>query len=58
MAKKVELKTKVNTASVEGFLNSVTDEQKREDCLEILRIMEQVTKEPPTSPQSFGSTNH
>jgi hypothetical protein len=41
MAKKAELKTKVNDASVEGFLNSVTDEQKRDDCFEILKLMSQ-----------------
>jgi hypothetical protein len=44
---KAELKTKVNAASVEGFLNSVEDEQKRADCFEILKIMTQVTKEKP-----------
>lgn len=44
---KVELKTKVNAASVESFLNSVEDEQKRADCFEILKIMQQVTKEKP-----------
>lgn len=59
MAKKVELKTKVNEASVEGFLNSVTDDQKREDCFEILRLMKQVTKEAPkmwgSSIVGFGS---
>lgn len=44
---KAELKTKVNAASVEGFLNSVEDEQKRSDCFEILKIMQQVTKEKP-----------
>ena len=59
MAKKVELKTKVNAASVEHFLNSVTDEQKREDCFEILRLMKQVTKEAPkmwgSSIVGFGS---
>jgi hypothetical protein len=44
---KAELKTKVNAASVEGFLNSVEDEQKRADCFEILKIMQQVTKEKP-----------
>ena len=59
MAKKVELKTKVNDASVEGFLNSVTDEQKREDCYEILKMMKQVTKEEPkmwgSSIVGFGS---
>ena len=62
MAKKVELKTKVNDASVEGFLNSVTDEQKREDCYEILKMMEQVTKEKPrmwgASIVGFGSWHY
>ncbi len=62
MAKKVELKTKVNDASVEDFLNSVTDEQKREDCFEILRLMEQVTKEKPkmwgSSIVGFGSYHY
>ena len=62
MAKKVELKTIVNDASVEGFLNSVTDEQKRKDCFEILRMMEQVTKEAPkmwgSSIVGFGSYHY
>jgi hypothetical protein len=62
MAKKVELKRVVNAASVEDFLNSVTDEQKREDCFEILRIMEQVTKEAPkmwgSSIVGFGSYHY
>ena len=62
MAKKVELKTIVNDASVEGFLNSVTDEQKRNDCFEILRLMEQVTKEEPkmwgSSIVGFGSYHY
>ena len=62
MAKKVELKTQVNDASVEGFLNSVTDEQKRADCFEILRLMEQVTKEEPkmwgSSIVGFGSYHY
>jgi hypothetical protein len=42
-----EMKTKVNEASVEGFLNQVEDEQKRKDCFEIIKIMKQVTKEEP-----------
>ena len=62
MAKKVELKTKVNAASVEGFLNSVADEQKREDCFEILRLMKEVTKEDPkmwgSSIVGFGSYHY
>ncbi len=47
MAKSAELKTKVNDASVEGFLNSIKDEQTRADCFEILKLMKQVTKEEP-----------
>jgi len=62
MAKKVELKTKVNDVSVEGFLNSVADEQKREDCFEILKLMKQVTKETPrmwgSSIVGFGSFHY
>ena len=44
---KTELKTKVNDASVTEFLNSVADEQKRNDCFEILEMMKQITKEEP-----------
>jgi hypothetical protein len=62
MAKKAELKTKVNDASVEGFINSVADEQKREDCFEILELMKQVTKETPkmwgSSIVGFGSYHY
>jgi hypothetical protein len=59
MAKQVESKTKVNDASVETFLNSVSVETTRKDCFEILNLMEQVTKEPPkmwgSSIVGFGS---
>ena len=62
MAKQAELKTKVNDVSVEGFLNSVADEQKREDCFEILKLMKQVTKETPrmwgSSIVGFGSYHY
>lgn len=62
MAKSAELKTKVNNASVEGFLNSVKDEQTREDCFEILKMMKQVTKEEPkmwgSSIVGFGSYHY
>jgi hypothetical protein len=44
---KAELKTKVSKASVDDFLNSIEDEQKRADCFEIAKIMTQVTKEKP-----------
>lgn len=50
---KTELKTKVNTASVTDFLNSVADERIRKDCFEILKIMKQVTKEEP---KMWGAT--
>lgn len=42
-----ELKTKVNKANVLKFLESITDVQKREDCLVILKMMEKVTKSKP-----------
>ena len=42
-----ELKTKLNDASVEDFLNKVEDDQKRKDCFEIVEMMKQVTKEEP-----------
>jgi hypothetical protein len=62
MAKSAELKTKVNDASVEGFLNSVEDEQTRADCFEILKLMKQVTKEEPkmwgASIVGFGSYHY
>ncbi len=62
MAKTAELKTKVNEASVTGFLNSIEDEQKRNDSFEIARIMEQVTKEKPkmwgSSIVGFGSYHY
>ena len=41
---KTEIKTQVNYASVEKFLNSVDDEQKRKDCFEIMKMIKQVTK--------------
>ncbi len=62
MAKSAELKTKVNDASVEGFLNSIKDEQTRADCIDILRLMKQVTKEEPkmwgASIVGFGSYHY
>ncbi len=42
-----ELKTQVNKASVSKFLNTITDEQKRADCLVISRMMEKATKSKP-----------
>lgn len=42
-----ELKTKLNKASVEKFLNSVKDGQKRQDSFKILEMMKKITKEEP-----------
>ena len=59
---KTELKTKVNDARATKFLNSVTDEQKRNDCFEILTMMKQITKEEPkmwgSSIVGFGSYHY
>ena len=53
-----ELKTKRKTASVEKFLNSVADEQRRKDCFQLLEIMKAATKAEPamwgTSIVGFG----
>lgn len=45
--KLAELKTKVNDASVEGFLKTVTDETKRKDSEVLLGMMKKITGEKP-----------
>jgi hypothetical protein len=59
---KAEVKTKVNDASVTKFLNGVADEQKRNDCFEILKMMKQVTTDEPkmwgSSIVGFGSYHY
>lgn len=47
MAKKAEIKTKENESSVADYINSVDDQQKRVDSLEILEMMQKATKEKP-----------
>ena len=42
-----ELKTKKTKASVNAFLNKITDEQRRKDCQTILNLMKQATGEEP-----------
>ena len=42
-----ELKTKPNKISVEKFLNTIYDEQKRKDSFAILEMMKKITKEEP-----------
>jgi Domain of unknown function (DU1801) len=57
-----ELKTKLNDSSVEGFLNTVKDEQKRSDSFELLKIMQEISGEPPkmwgTAIIGFGSYHY
>jgi hypothetical protein len=61
-SKMAELKTKLNDASVEDFLNSIEDEQKRDDCFAVLKLMKQVTKAEPkmwgSSIVGFGSYHY
>jgi len=42
-----ELKTKLNDASVEAFLNGIEDETKRKDSFTILEMMQEVTGAEP-----------
>ncbi len=57
-----ELKTKKNDSSVEGFLNSVEQDQKREDSFKILRMMKEITGDEPKmwgdSLIGFGATKY
>jgi hypothetical protein len=42
-----EVKTKVSEASVEDFLNSLRDEQKRNDSFALLKMYSEITGEKP-----------
>ena len=42
-----ELKTKPNDGSVLDFLAKIEDESKRDDCYEIMNMMEEVSKDQP-----------
>ena len=57
-----ELKTKVNDANVEKFLNKSAEGKKREDSFKILELMKKVTKEDPKmwgpSIVGFGSYHY
>jgi len=46
-SKLVEIKTKPTSASVEDFINSVKDEQKRKDSFVLLEMMKKATGEEP-----------
>ena len=57
-----ELKTKKNSASVEEFLNSLSDEERRRECREIIKLMKKATGEEPAmwgdSMVGFGSYHY
>lgn len=57
-----EMKTKPTSESVEDFLNKISDEERRADCFQVLKIMEEVTGETPKmwgpSIVGFGSYHY
>ena len=57
-----ELKTKQTGASVENFLKQISDEERREDCFAVAKIMEEITGEKPKmwgpSIVGFGSYHY
>ena len=44
---KAKLKNSENDSSVKDFIESVTDEQKKEDSYKLLEIMQEMTGDPP-----------
>jgi hypothetical protein len=46
-SKLAEIKTKPTTVSVEDFINTITDEQKRKDSFVILEMMKKASSEEP-----------
>ncbi len=58
MSKVAQIKTKPTELSVDSFINSLPDEQKRSDSFALLKMMEKATKEKPkiwgTSMIGFG----
>lgn len=57
-----ETKTKPTNESVEGFLNKISDEERRADCFQVAKIMEEITGEKPKmwgpSIVGFGSYHY
>lgn len=47
MGKLAKIKTRPTTLSVEDFISSIQDEQKRADSITILKMMQKATKEKP-----------
>lgn len=57
-----ENKTKETSASVDKFLSSVKDKNRREDCYKIIKLMKKITKQEPKmwgpSIIGFGSIHY
>jgi hypothetical protein len=57
-----ETKTKPTTERVEDFLNKISDEERRADCFQVAKIMEEITGEKATmwgpSIVGFGSYHY
>ena len=57
-----ETKTRPTNESVNDFLNKISDEERRADCFQVAKIMEEVTGEKPTmwgpSIVGFGSYHY
>ena len=47
MGKLAEIKTKETDSSVEDFINSIQDKQKRKDSFALMKMMQKATKEKP-----------
>jgi hypothetical protein len=47
MGKVAEIKTKANDSKVEDFINGLKDEQQRKDSLQLVKLMQNVSKEKP-----------
>lgn len=62
MGKLAEIKTKQTDSSVESFIDSLPDEQKRKDSRTILQMMEKASKEKPkmwgSSMIGFGNVRY
>ena len=62
MGKLAEIKTKQTSSSVDSFIASIADEQKRKDSQVILNLMQKATKEEPkmwgTSMIGFGNVRY
>lgn len=48
-----ELKTKETTASVSAFINKIADKDRRQDCVALIDIMREITRE---APKMWGSS--